>query len=278
MDTSTLLLMQPRELALHLRHTSKEQSAKRVSSDLLKAIELEALPPTVFDTFLTSVEWPCPLRDALWQRYSKHVRYAAIRRFGKALKGIEWLDAWQEVGGTEGLLDLFSHLSVLEVKELCLVIGLCPGRPVVKNHTERQCRVTELIQCLMCSLYPSSPHKSKDHRPLNHHYARMVPACTSDFVESLICQQPHPLLESLPKKGLFQYHFELLRRLLLNSISREKILEDFAADRILVWLPRLLQDGPSVPAVEPRFSTSMSLAVTILERIAVAKKVLSARK
>ena len=271
MDNSALLHMNPRELALHLRHASEEQSAKTVSTYLLEAIQLEVLPPTVFDIFLTSVKSPWPFKEALSQGHSKQVRYGAIRRFGKDLKGVDWEDAWQEVGGTEGLLDLFSHLSVLEVKEFCNVIGVCPGRSVVRNPIERQRRITELLQCLMSPLYPSSPYKSNDQRPLHSHYAKMVPACTSDLVESLFRHESHPLLESLSKKKLVQHHFELLRRLILNTVSHEDSMGNTSACRflenILNYIPSLLQFAPSLPAMEPRFSTSMSLAVTILERI-----------
>ena len=273
MENSALLHMNPRELALYLRHTSEELSAKTISTHLLEAIELQTLPPTVFDTFLTSVQSPCPLRDALWQRSSKQVRYAAIQQFGKNLKGVDWEDAWQELGGTSGLLDLFSQLSVLETKELCKVIGRCSGRSAVKNGMERQRRVTELVQCLMSPLYPSSPYKSKDQRPLHGHYAKIVSACTSDYVGSLLHQPFHPLLESLPKKKLVQHHSELLHRLVLSVISQEGSMKGAAAQRALDFIPQLLQSAPSFPVTEPRFSSSMSLAVTILERITIDKEV-----
>ena len=277
MDNSALLHMNPRELALHLRHASQEKSATTVSINLLEAIQLEVLPPTIFDTFLTSVKSPWPIKEALSQEHSKQVRYAAIRRFGKDLKGLGWDDAWQEVGGTKGLLDLFSHLSVLEVKELCNVIGHCPGRSVVRNPIERQRRITELLQCLMSPLYPSSPYKSNDQRPLHSHYAKMVPACTSDFVESLFGHESHPLLQSLSKKMLVQHHFDLLRRLVLNHVSHEDSIGGTSACRarkniLLDYIPSLLQFAPSLPAVEQRFSMSMSLAVTILERVTVGQE------
>ena len=279
MDSSSLRHLSPRELALHFRHMSEKQSARSVLTHLLKAIEQESLPPTVFDIFLTSVESPCLLKDALWQRYSKHIRYAAIRRFGKHLNSVKWEDAWYEVGGTEGLLDLFSQLSVSEVKELSKVIGCCPGRSAVKNGIERQRRVTQLVQCLMCTLYPFSPYENKDQRPLQGLYAQMVPACTSGFVESILRQRSHPLLESLPRKSwrkrLVQHHFELLSRFVLDIISQEDSVKDVAAQRILDYVPLLLgsTSTPRVPLVEPYFSTSMSLAVAILERMTVDEEV-----
>ena len=272
-DNYALRHMKPRELALHLRHASEKLSTRAVFTELLQAVELEVLPPTVFNTFMTSVRSPWPLKEALLQRHSKHVRITAIRRFGKYLKGVNWEDAWQEVGGTQGLLDLFSQLSVLEVKELCKVIGCSPGRSAVKNCTERQSRVTELVQSLMSPLYPSSPYQSKDQRPLHHHYAKLVPACTSEFVERLLLhQQSHPLLKSLPKKMLVQHHFELLRRLVLSAISHDDSMQGTTAYRFQDFIPLLLQYAPPGPFTEPRFSTSMSLAVTILEKTTVGRE------
>lgn len=273
MDSSSLCHLSPRQLALRFRSASKEQSARKVSIYLLKTIEFEALPPTVFDAFLASAESPCPVKDALWQQHSKHIRCAAIRRFGKDLKGVGWESAWREVGGTEGLLDLLSQLSVLEVKELSRVIGRCPGRAAVKNGIERQRRVTELLQCLMCHLYPSSPFQNKDQRPLHAHYAQMVPACTSEFVESLFRQQSfHPLLESLPKQMLVRPHYNLIRRLTFDAISQGESLKGAAVHNALDYILPLLQSTPSFPIVEQRFSVSMSLAVSILERITVDKQ------
>lgn len=273
MDSSSLRNLSTRELALHLRHAFEKRSASSVSTHLLKAIELEILPPTVFETFLTAVGSPCPLKDALWQRHSKRIRHAAILRFGRDLKSVGWKDAWQEVGGTEGLLDLFSQLSVLEAKKLSKAIASCPTRSAVKNVIERQRRVTELLQCLMWPLYPSSPYESRDERPLRGLYVSMVPACTSDFVESLLRQESHPLLKSLPRKWLVQHHFELLRRLVLDAISQEDSLKGAAAQRLLDYIPLLLQSTPSVPVLEPRFSASMSLAVSILEIITQKEEV-----
>ena len=273
MDSSSLLRLSPRDLVLHLRRESEKYSVSSVSTHLLKLIELEALPPTAFNGFVTSVESPCPVKDALWQRHSKQVRYAAIRRFGKNLKSVHWEDAWQEVGGTEGLLDLFSQISVSEVKEISVVIGSCQGRSAVKNGIERQRRVTELLQCLMSPLYPSSAHESRDQRPLHGRYAQMVPACTPGFVEDLLRRESHPLLKSLRRKRLMRNHFELLRRLVLDAVSQQDSLKGAAAHRVLDYLPLLLHFSPSTPVVEPKFSTSMSLAVSILERIAVDEEV-----
>lgn len=124
----------------------------------------------------------------------------------------------------------------------------------------------------MSPLYPSSLYRSKDQRQLHGHYAKIVPACTSEHVESLLHQQSHPLLELLPKKMFVQDHFELLQRLVLSVISRENLMNDAASQRLLDYIPQLLQSAPPFSGTEPRFSTSMSLAVTILWRTTIIKE------
>lgn len=157
-------------------------------------------------------------------------------------------------------------------KNICEVIGCCLGRSAVKTGIEKQRRVKELLQSLTSPLYPFSRYRSKDQRPLHGHYAKSVPACTSEYVESLLNQQSHPLVELLPKKMLVRDHFELLQRLVLSVISRENSMNDAAAQRLLDYVPQLLRSAPSLPGTEPRFSTLMSLAVTILERITINKE------
>ena len=123
------------------------------------------------------------------------------------------------------------------MKELSHVIGNCSRRSAVKNGIELQRRVTEMLQCLMSPLYPSSAYNSRHQRSLHGCYARMLPACTSEFVESLLRKQSHPLLDSLPWKRLIQHHFKLLGRLALNAISHKDSLKGAAAHRLLDFIP-----------------------------------------
>jgi len=84
LNGATLRVYNPHDLALHFRDASRQHSAKVVSEYLLAAIRQEALPPTLFRTFLTAVD-STPLAAALWQQYSKYVKKVAVRQFGKEL-------------------------------------------------------------------------------------------------------------------------------------------------------------------------------------------------
>lgn len=89
LNNANLRSFGPRELALHLRHAAIQHSEQDVASHLLAAIEQEALPPTVFNTFLTAVDTP-PLLDAITQQFSRHIRSAAIRNYGEQLRSTRW--------------------------------------------------------------------------------------------------------------------------------------------------------------------------------------------
>jgi len=68
-----------------------------------------------------------PLSGALSQHLSRHVRKAAILRFGEELRSAEWETVWSELGGIEGLLALFAISGVNDVKALSREIGPCRG-------------------------------------------------------------------------------------------------------------------------------------------------------
>jgi len=273
MATNTeLCQLKPRELALYFRRQSKKTSSKTVATELLQSIEQEALPPTIFGIFLASADaHHHPLADALWQQHSRHVRHVAILRFGEAMRSANWEKAWDEVGATQGLLSLFTQISVFEVRELSRSIGCCKGKSGYYGE-ERKQRITELVRGLLPSAYPGSRYKSSDQRPLLYHYAQLVPACTSGFVEEILCQKSHPLLENLPTKFVVLYHFKSLRRLVLDTISRKDSFNPGAAEHILAkYLPPLCKSVPPTAGAEPGFSASMTFAVTVLQYLATQK-------
>ncbi|MCJ1453624.1 hypothetical protein MMC28_003971 [Mycoblastus sanguinarius] len=271
MDYATLCQLQPHELAYRLRDVSSKQSVKAVSDTLLAAIERESLPPTVFNIWLSAVD-SVPLAGALWQQHSKHVRMVAISQFGEALNGSYWKIAWDELGGINGLLHLFAQLSVLEVRAICKAIGRCAKWS--RAEDERDERITGLFKSLYPSIYPGSQHKSTDQRPLHALYAYIVPACTSDFVNSLLLEKSNPVLDSLPKHRIAQHHFASLRQLVLDAICgklhvRGSVTKDAAELLITDYLPPLLDPVPQLPGTEPGFSASMCFSVAVLEEIAV---------
>ncbi len=102
--------------------------------------------------------------------------------------------------GYSRLAFVFAQVSVLEVKELCKAIGHCAKLPEV-DHEEKRQQVTQLLKGLLPAYYPDSPSKTPDSRPLERYYAQIVPACTSNFVGTVLRQEVPPLMGSLPWHG-----------------------------------------------------------------------------
>lgn len=268
LDNDTIRQLTPSELALYFRRASQDRNTSLLAVDLLRSIEQETLPPTVFAVFSTSIDPPCPLFDALWQQHSKYVRRVAIQSLGRAMRSPDWTAAWEDVGGTQGLLSLFARLSVKEVKELSRAIGRCKGRSTI-HAEERKLRVTELVKCLLPSIYPNSAHQTSDQRQLQHHYAHMVPACTSDFVEKLLCEETHPLFEALPIKPVATYHVQSIRRLVLDGICHKISVDHSVLTR---YLPLLSQSVPSISGPKPGISASMAFATAVIKSLATREE------
>lgn len=276
LNNATLRGLSFTDLALHLRDAAQQHSAKAISVHLLSAIEQQAIVPLVFQIFLTAVEIS-PLIGALTQEHSKHVRYIAIREFGRRFRSARWHLAWQEVGGTPGLLTLLAQMSVIEVKHFCKAIGHC-SRQTEIGKGERQERVQELLQSLLPGVYPDILYKTTDERPLHRRYAQLIPACSSQFVDSLLCKDSHLLQDSLPTKSILKHHPETLRRLALDTIVCKSPLNGSAANRFLEqYLPSLLQSVPTLPGTEPGFSASMSFSTTVLQQLVSQEMVICLR-
>lgn len=105
-------------------------------------------------------------------------------RFGKESCTARWKSAWDKLGGTLVPLAIFAQLSVYEIKALSKAIGRYRRRPKAGLKQRKQ-QIVQLVQGLTPSLYPESVFKTTDGRLLKT-YAQMVPACTSDFVVTVI--------------------------------------------------------------------------------------------
>ena len=251
--------LQPRELAYEFRQLLADYSENTVSAQLLANIGEGSVPPSVVGVWLSVSKSPVALADAL-QSHSILARRYAILSIGKALRKPQWRNVWNYLGGTEGLLSIFAELSVQEVKLLAKVIGRCSKG---QKDEEKQQRVTELLRSLLGSLYPDAPYKIHDERPLHSHYAKIVPACSSDFIVALLCQESSLLRGCFSVDRLLQTQHAAVRQLVLNTI--------FNGGEDTYDLPEyvrpLLQRMPPVQSAEPDLSASMSFSLTLLREL-----------
>lgn len=242
--------LQPAQLAQELRQLLLKHSDSSISTTLLADVEQGSVPATVVSLWLSVSKSPVALADALLQSHSVLARRFAILRFGKTLRSSEWRNIWNHLGGVEGLLSVFAELSVEDVKLLAMAIGRCSKG---QKDQEKQEQVTKLLCGLLPSLHPGAPYRSHDERPLHCHYAKMVPACSADFIRTLLSQQSHPLLGCFSIDGLLHTQYDVVRRLVLNAIfNGGNDLNDLPE-----YLESLLQRMPPSPSVEPGMSASM---------------------
>jgi hypothetical protein len=260
LNLTPLRNLPPRQLAHKLRQLVVDHSENAISAQLLAEVDEGSVPPPVACIWLSVSKTPVALADALLQSHSILVRRYAIKRIGKALRKPHWRDVWNQLGGAEGLLSVFADLSVQDVKLLARAIGCCSTGQI---DGEKQQQVTDLLCGLLGSRYPNAPYKTHDERPLDGHYAKLVPACSPDLIRTLLRQDPCPVLRSIPVYRLLQTHYGLVRRLVLNAIFNGA--ND--PDNLPEYLQSLLRRMPPIPSAEPGLSASMNFSLTLLREL-----------
>lgn len=185
MDPTRILELAPPELAAYFRRLLKDHAdaEESLTASLFAAIERESLPPSVISVWLSIARSPSGLLQALTQEFSVSIRQFAIKRFFKLLRRKQWLETWDGVGGTPGLLTLLKDFSVLEVN-MCLV--RFSRWQTAHDRTEKQAKVTELLQGLLPYLYPDAPSQTSDERLFKGKYQLLLPRCSLVFVDGIL--------------------------------------------------------------------------------------------
>jgi hypothetical protein len=262
LGSSILRESPPKELAIHLRQLLGKFPEQDISTYLFSAAEAESLPPTVLLVWLSISRSPATVLQALKQEYSILVRSAAIKRFKKDLRGKKWSETWEAVGSTSGLLSLLSQFSVLEVKLFASRIHRGIKGPDVQ---EKRAKITELLHGLLPLIYPESYFKTSDERPLIYEYSRLVPGCSTGFVDELLRHEKSVLLtnDSCRFKDLVQEQHEAIRRYCLDRIfgSGENQID------LTAYLRPLCRSVPSLPSNVSGFSESMLFSLNLLKTL-----------
>ncbi|KAF4556643.1 Hypothetical protein D9617_1g085210 [Elsinoe fawcettii] len=188
---------------------------------LLEAFEQGIASDNVLGIFSSWSKSPVVVAKCLNYRANAAVRRKAIKEFGKYLRypgKFDWESTWNVLGGREGMVQIFSRSSVTEVKTMCIHIGCSNfGKPDEKRE---RC-VEELLRTLLPTVYPApSPGQSRDKRPLQHHYAKMLPACSGSFVEKVLDSrdESNPLFRWRDFTRLLRSHRILLRARAINHL------------------------------------------------------------
>lgn len=196
----------------------------------------------------------------------RFTRLHGIKECGRALARPEkWESMWKAMGGTKGVISIFEKISVAELVALVGIIGRCNrGRNSNKEATEeREKTLEEFICALLPSHYPESKFRSLEKRPVENYYARMVPACSADFVNRLLDEkdQSNPLYRYLPAERLLKDHGELLRKRVVKALFGNGAKDNLFPD----YLEAFVYNRPPLPGLDPKLSASMEFSMKILK-------------
>ncbi|KAF2724094.1 hypothetical protein K431DRAFT_165331 [Polychaeton citri CBS 116435] len=246
----------PIELARYFRHDLKHVETASLSKQLIDSVAHGSIPPTVFWFWLRldRDQIGLAIRDALRQETSILVRRYAMQEVGRRLRTPSWAKVWNALGGIEGMLDLYSTLSVNEVRYICRAIGMSAAS--TQACAARQSELDGLLRALCSRHFPDSKFQNPDERSLDKYYALIVPACSSDMVASW--QSLGHLPEALTERRLQvqkSYRQICIAKLFENP---EKELQRYQC---------LVRSVPDLPSNEEGFSESMKLARDLIGHV-----------
>ena len=251
-----------RELASLYMAFQKEMTDTEITKHIFEAIREESLSPTVAGTWLTVSQSNEALAQALRQGYSCLVRKFAIKEFGRKMRKSSWAGIWKILGGVSGMIALLAGFSVLDVKHVASVIGHCSKG---QQRPKREQCVQELLRSIVLYYQTDASSKHTDERPLLQHYARMVPACSAEFIQEILNQPDNPLLPRLKIAHIVRYRPQLAQQSVFESISKDQLDDD---NPFWPYWPRLVRDVPAGPREPNGLSQTTQFSLNILGELA----------
>lgn len=215
--------VQVKELVAYLNElrAGVEDADSSICQSLLQAVEQNLVTPDTFSIFISWSKSPAVIARCLNYESNTKIRRFAIRELGKHLRRpgkFDWELTWRALGGTEGLVQIFGRSSVEEVKTMSMFIGGCNRG---KKHEQTQRCVEELLQALLPGVYTATSNmQSKDRRPIQQHYATMLPACSQSFVNEVLDSRDdaNPLYRWRDLIKLVRSHRALLRERAISHL------------------------------------------------------------
>lgn len=247
------------QLGAYYKDLWNDQNGEIITKELLEAVRRGSVAPTAFAPWLALSKSPDVIQSALKQKFSVQIRGYAIKQLYKALSCSSWKQNWNSLGGTHGLLDIFSDLSVLEVRQACRLIGRCGWGDGLE---EKRIKVTELFEGLHPDVFPDAKYKTKDQRPLAKFYQHLIPSCTESIVDMYLDGEFHGNWPSLRKKKLLRYHPTVMRREQLRALDINSSVKVDTEK-----LGGLVNHWPSTVGNEAGLSASMEFSLIVLRKL-----------
>lgn len=252
---------------LDVKETRKELEALRlkasneaITEQLINAIEHGSLPTSVFAAWLSVCKTPNVVERSLRQKSSVHIRFLGIEQLKSGLASAQWKDFWDGLGGTAGLLNIFSDLSVWEVQFACMAIGRSAR---VGDVGSKRAYITELFQGFHPGSFPNARTKTTDSRPLSKYYQVLVPSCTEEVVNWVTSEEEKGKWQFVRERQLLQQHSSSLGRTALQLLFQGQSPDADNKER----LKALSTQFPQSPTPEPGFSASMAFALDLLREV-----------
>ncbi|KAF2128711.1 hypothetical protein P153DRAFT_432302 [Dothidotthia symphoricarpi CBS 119687] len=260
LDPARIRTLTQAEIKAELQVFSTEGTIVSVTQQLLDLIERGSLSASTFRIWLAVSSSPVVLRQSLEQNISVGVRLLGIKLLHKKLGSPRWREFWDGLGGTAGLLDILSNLSVREVQGTCQAIG----RMVRSGELDaKRQRGTELFKSLHPTFFPDMRHKTTDLRQLTKYYQLLVPSCSQDLVNELISGENVGRWRHINNKNLLQYHSECVGRHGMQSVSAGSSVNGKTSAN----LEALSRHFPSQATPEPGISASMAFSLDLLREL-----------
>ncbi|OAL00861.1 hypothetical protein IQ06DRAFT_293041 [Phaeosphaeriaceae sp. SRC1lsM3a] len=265
LDTRRIRSSTPGQLSDYYRELLQHTSADAGTEQLLDAIERSSVSPKCFAAWLGVTKSPLVTKRGLQQNFSIIVRESAVRQLGRDIRSSRWKDVWDGVGGTSGLLELLSDLSVNEVRLACKLLGRCGG---YESDSERRKRMTELFMGLQPHIFPDSQFKTTDRRPLGKFYRHLIPSCTEELVERIVHGDLKGRWKSVRDVYLMRFHPDVIRREQLQALSNKagSTIDLKRFNGLVTQYPKASTGDNS-----SGFSPSMTFALKVLREVACNK-------
>jgi hypothetical protein len=259
LDTRRIRRSTPSQLRDYYKDLLNHNPIDDISQHLLGAIERGSIIPISFAPWLGVAKSPHAIGTALRQDISITVRKHAIKQLGRALCSSRWKQTWNGLGGTSGLLEIFSNLSVNEVRETCRLLGRCgKGGEILEK---RMC-ITELFMGLQPHIFPNALFKTTDKRPLAKFYRHLIPSCEENVVERIVTGDLKGKWRLVRAKYLMRAHSDVLRREQIRALKGESDIK-FNHERF----EGLLTQYPKGTSTIPGFSSSMEFSLDVLRQL-----------
>nr|POE90660.1 hypothetical protein CFP56_60273 [Quercus suber] len=260
MDHATLRCSNRTDLAQYLRQAAVRSSTKAVTDELLSAVLVGSIPPKIFHVWLSASHDADVLQDAINQDHSRTIRSAGLRHFGRLFCGPRLQEAWRAIGGTPGILNILSRVSVHDVHKFCTELG--KGGTVKVESALRQRCTDELFEALCYQHFPETELRTIDPRPLFTCYQELLPACSSELLVRHVENEVKSLATTNTLR-LLQAHSSVFREKYLSILTGQS--KEWTSMKISTQIFQgLSTDAPA--GQDPRISTSMLFAIRLLQR------------